>query len=90
MEELTTTVLESGLMSERATARAGRPAVVAGDPATLQNSLMARLDRLAPLKEVAQVAAVIGREFPHDLLADVAAPGGDALREALGRSRRRG
>ena len=32
---------------------------------------MARLDRLTPAKEVAQVAAVIGREFPHELLAAI-------------------
>jgi class 3 adenylate cyclase/predicted ATPase len=85
VEELTTTVLESGLLSE-----AGDRYELAGPlsslaiPATLQDSLMARLDRLAPVKEVAQVAAVIGREFPHDLLAVVGPLGGDALREALG------
>ena len=43
---------------------------------------MARLDRLAPVKEVAQVAAVIGREFAFDLLEAVVPPGGD-LRAAL-------
>ena len=85
VEELTTTVLESGLLSE-----AGDRYELTGPlsslaiPATLQDSLMARLDRLAPVKEVAQVAAVIGREFPHDLLAVVAPLGGDALRQALG------
>ena len=41
-------------------------------PATLQASLMARLDRLGPAKEVAQVAAAIGRESPHSLLVLVA------------------
>ena len=40
-------------------------------PTTLHNSLMARLDRLAPVKEVAQTGAVIGREFSHELLAAV-------------------
>ena len=45
---------------------------------------MARLDRLAPVKEVAQVAAVIGREFSHDLLAAVAVAG---RRRAAGRAR---
>ena len=40
-------------------------------PATLQDSLMARLDRLGPAHEVAQIGACIGREFPHELLAAV-------------------
>ncbi|MDQ2803696.1 MAG: adenylate cyclase, partial [Pseudomonadota bacterium] len=40
-------------------------------PSSLQTSLNARLDRLASAKEVAQVAAAIGREFPRALLADV-------------------
>ena len=39
------------------------------DPGTLHDSLMARLDRLAPVKEVAQIAACIGRDFAHELLA---------------------
>jgi predicted ATPase len=37
-------------------------------PATLQQSLMARLDRLGPAREVAQVGSVIGRGFRYDLL----------------------
>ena len=37
-------------------------------PATLQDSLMARLDRLAPVKEVAQIGAAIGRDFSYTLL----------------------
>ena len=41
-------------------------------PVTLQASLMARLDRLGPAKEIAQIGAVIGREFGRDLLAQVA------------------
>jgi predicted ATPase len=40
-------------------------------PASLHASLMARLDRLGPAKEVAQIGAVIGREFSHALLAVV-------------------
>jgi predicted ATPase len=40
-------------------------------PASLQASLMARLDRLGPAKEVAQIGAAIGREFSHSLLAAV-------------------
>lgn len=60
-------------------------AVVREIPATLHDSLAARLDRLGPAKDVAQVAAVIGREFSYELLAAVAAlPSGD-LEAALER-----
>jgi predicted ATPase/class 3 adenylate cyclase len=73
VEELTKAVLEAGpprTGSDR-DARAGPlPPVVV--PATLHDALMARLDRLGPVKPVAQVAAAIGREFPHGLLAAVA------------------
>ena len=64
VEELTKTVLESGLLAD-----AGDRYELAGPlpplaiPTTLHDSLMARLDRLAPVKEVAQIGAVIGREF---------------------------
>jgi predicted ATPase len=54
IEELTRAVLERG--DAKPTARQ--------IPATLRDSLMARLDRLGPAKEVAQIASVIGREFP--------------------------
>ena len=57
VEELTRAVLESG------NARTGREI-----PATLHDSLMARLDRLGPAKEVIQVGAVIGSEFSYELL----------------------
>jgi class 3 adenylate cyclase/tetratricopeptide (TPR) repeat protein len=72
VEELTKTVLESGLLTD-----AGDHYTLAGPlaplaiPATLQDSLMARLDRLAPVKEVAQIGAVIGREFARELVAAV-------------------
>lgn len=73
IEELTKTVLESGLVAER-----GGRYVLTGElppmaiPATLQDSLMARLERLSPVKEVAQIGAAIGREFTYDLLSAVA------------------
>jgi len=54
-------------------------------PSTLQDSLMARLDRLGQAKRVAQVAAVIGREFSHELLQTVLGRSDDALNEELGR-----
>jgi predicted ATPase len=52
-------------------------------PPTLQQSLMARLDRLGPAREVAQVAAVIGRGFPYGLLRAVASMGDAPLQAAL-------
>ena len=54
-------------------------------PASLHDSLMARLDRLQPVKEVAQAAACIGREFNHRLLAAILPLGEDALQDALAR-----
>jgi class 3 adenylate cyclase/tetratricopeptide (TPR) repeat protein len=54
-------------------------------PATLQDSLMARLDRLGPAKEIAQIAAAIGRQFAHALLAAVAPVGAGELDLALAR-----
>jgi predicted ATPase len=42
-------------------------------PATLHDSLMARLDRLIPMKEVAQIGAAIGREFSYELLSTASA-----------------
>src|ERR1700736_6634276 len=71
-EELTKAVVESGLLGDT-----GDRYVLDGPlpplaiPATLHDSLMARLDRLAPAKEVAQIGACIGREFDHELLAAV-------------------
>jgi class 3 adenylate cyclase len=73
VEELTRTMLESGLLTD-----AGDryeflgPLPPLAIPANLHDSLMARLDRLAPVKELAQIGAVIGREFSHELIAAVA------------------
>ncbi|MDK1494174.1 AAA family ATPase [Sinorhizobium sp. 7-81] len=72
VEELTKTILESDLLVARNGSfvlRGSLPPFAI--PSTLQDSLMARLDRLAPVKEVAQIGAVIGREFSHQLLAAV-------------------
>jgi predicted ATPase/class 3 adenylate cyclase len=72
VEELTKTVLESGLLADAGDHwELAGPLTALALPSTLQDSLMARLDRLAPVKEVAQVAACLGREFPHQLLAAV-------------------
>jgi len=84
IDELTKTVLESGLLAERNQRYVlTEPLPPMAIPATLQDSLIARLDRLSPVKEVAQVGSVIGREFPHELLAAVAKIGGNELNEAL-------
>ncbi|SDJ85014.1 adenylate/guanylate cyclase [Bradyrhizobium sp. Rc2d] len=73
VEELTRTVLETNLLRDEGDhyALAG-PLPPMAIPTTLQESLLARLDRLAPAREVAQVAAAIGREFSHELLARTA------------------
>ncbi len=52
-------------------------------PDSLQESLMARLDRLSPAKEIAQAGAVIGRQFPYELLSQVAELDEERLDEAL-------
>ena len=72
VEEMTKAVLEAGGegSAERAVAAIPSPSIAV--PASLHASLMARLDRLGPAKEVAQIGAAIGREFSHTLLAAVA------------------
>ena len=70
VEEMTKAVLDAEGESETRAA-AGPPASVVAVPASLQASLMSRLDRLGPAKDVVQVGAAIGREFPHMLLAAV-------------------
>jgi predicted ATPase/class 3 adenylate cyclase len=85
-EELTKNVLESGLLREE---REGyvltRPLPPLAIPATLYDSLTARLDRLMPIKELAQIGASIGREFSYELIARVASPRENELNEALAR-----
>jgi class 3 adenylate cyclase/tetratricopeptide (TPR) repeat protein len=72
VEELTKAVVESGLVVERADRyELTGPLPPLGIPATLQDSLMARIDQLASVKDIAQTGAAIGREFSHDLLAAV-------------------
>jgi len=84
VEELTKTVLEAGFLEEeddRYVLKGPLPPLAI--PATLQDSLMARLDRLAPVKEVAQMGAAIGREFSYELLAAVSPLPEPDLLEAL-------
>ena len=84
VEELTRAVLEAGLLREKDSHYELESSLLpAAIPMTLQDSLMSRLDRLAPFKEVAQIASVICREFAHDLLAAVGAYGEEELTEAM-------
>jgi class 3 adenylate cyclase/predicted ATPase len=85
VEEMTKAVLEAGAERGRELA-ASAPATGLGVPATLQASLMARLDRLgAAAKGVAQIGAAIGREFPYELAASVTELPEESLQEALRR-----
>ena len=69
---MTKAVLEAGGEEAAERAVAGIPSSSIAVPASLRASLMARLDRLGPAKEVSQIGAAIGREFSHTLLEAVA------------------
>jgi class 3 adenylate cyclase len=85
VEEMTKAVLE--VESEEAAKRtvAGVPSPAVAVPATLHASLMARLDRLGPAKEIAQIGAAVGREFSYELLASIASKPKAELKAALDR-----
>jgi class 3 adenylate cyclase/predicted ATPase len=84
VEELTKTVLESGLLADAGDRwELSGPLPPLAIPTTLHDSLMARLDRLAPVKVVAQTGAAIGREFSYELLAAVAPISANQLGDAL-------
>jgi class 3 adenylate cyclase/predicted ATPase len=86
VEELTKTLLEADLLDDKGERQAlAGPLPPLAIPPTLHDSLTARLDRLGPVKEVAQIAAAIGREFGYELLAAVVPLGELELRDALGR-----
>jgi predicted ATPase len=72
VEELTKSVLESG-------------APLVGIPTTLHDSLMARLDRLGSVRQVAQIGAAIGREFSYELLRAASRLPEDEIQSALAR-----
>lgn len=82
VQEMTKAVLEAGSETRLVGAI---PAAASSVPATLHASLMARLDRLGPAKEVAQMAATIGREFSHALLAAITPLTESELSRALDR-----
>ena len=84
VEELTKNVLESGLLVEDGERyRLDGPLPPLAIPSTLQDSLMARLDRLAAVKEIAQIGAAIGREFSYALLQAVVGRDEATLRASL-------
>ncbi len=85
VEELTKAVLESGTLVEQPDGyQLDGPAPSLTIPETLHDSLMARLDRLHSVKEVAQVGAAIGREFSYSLIRAVVARDETQLQHALG------
>ena len=86
IEELTRNVLTSGVLSQTAEGyELVGPIATLALPSTLQDSLMARLDRLGDAKEVAQVASVLGRTFSQDWLQSICDLEPSLLRESLSR-----
>jgi predicted ATPase len=84
VEELTKAVLEAGILVEDAKGyRLDGPLPPLAIPETLQDSLMARLDRLAPVREIAQIGAAIGREFSYSLLRALVGRDETALKHVL-------
>ena len=91
VEEMTKAILESGHLKEvdghyELTGSFSTFAI----PATLQDSLMARLDRLVTAKAVAQYAAVIGRQFAYDVLSTVSQLDDSHLAAGVGKAGRSG
>lgn len=85
-EELTKTIIESGLVAEQDGHYVlSGPLQPLAIPTTLQDSLMARLDQLDDAKTLAQIGAAIGRQFSRDLLAAVSGRGWDDIEPVLAR-----
>ncbi len=86
VEELTKAVLESGVLRERnGQLVLDRPLPALAIPTSLQASLMARLDRLAPARQIAQLGAAIGRRFSYELVSAVSGLPDEELLQALDR-----
>jgi predicted ATPase len=85
VEEMTKMLLESAFLQEEAEQYTlTGPLAEAAIPTTLQDSLMARLDRLSTVREMAQLGAVLGREFAYEMLQSLAAVEEPMLQEGLG------
>ena len=82
IEELTSSTLSAPLRTRGSFERTAQPALLRV-PETLSDALMERLDRVAPSRRVAQIAAVIGREFSHDLLSAASQIDEDDMQSAL-------
>ena len=85
VEEMTKAVLEAESEREARQTIAAVPSSAPAVPASLHASLMARLDRLGPAKEVAQIGATLGREFSHAQLAAIVRKPEAELQSALDR-----
>jgi len=85
VEEMTKAVLEAESEGEARRITASVPSPALTVPASLHASLLARLDRLGPAKEMAQIGSAIGREFSHALLASVVSKPETELASALDR-----
>lgn len=84
IEELTKTILESGRLLSEVQGQAFLDSSAAlSIPSTLQDSLMARLDQLSMAKEVAQMGAMVGREFSYELISRITSFPDSSLKEAL-------
>jgi class 3 adenylate cyclase/tetratricopeptide (TPR) repeat protein len=84
VEELTKMLLESDLLQEKAEQYVlTGPLLSVAIPDTLQDSLMARLDQLNTAKEVAQLGAVLGREFPYALIQAISSQDDETLQAGL-------
>jgi class 3 adenylate cyclase/predicted ATPase len=84
VEELTKMILESGMVRQSGEGfEPSGPIAPLAVPDTLRDSLMARLDRFATAREMAQIGAVLGREFDLDMLAAVAGADETAVSAAL-------
>jgi class 3 adenylate cyclase/tetratricopeptide (TPR) repeat protein len=84
VEELSKAILEAGFLREQDDGyRLTRPLSGVAIPATLQDLLMARLDRLPSIREVAQVGSILGREFAYEMVQAIASLGEVALQDGL-------
>ena len=84
VEELTKSIRESGLVTEQADHYALTGSLAEVEiPATLQDTLMSRLDRLPAVRELAQLGAVLGREFAYEMLRNLVEVDEQVLRDGL-------
>jgi predicted ATPase len=84
IEELTKTVIESGVISDMGDHFSATGSIMyLAIPTSLHASLLARLDRLAPTREIAQMGAALGRSFSHELILAVARMQREQVDDAL-------